>query len=349
MGRVPGGVLPKHFLWTDARMYLSLLLLLYLSTNPRPCPLGLGLTPFVLFTYSQPWGRTKGRSWPDKPQESCKPTASPAKRRVYTRSSGSMAGKPYAWPKKSSPEEGFSRWDVWARGGEPWSTQCGCHHCSPCLPKCPHGKSDSQPRRRLSNGGMLEQMGWGGGRSCLAAGMGPEAEAGCEGQEERGEELGQSGLSTAQGWEPMESKDLRRTSLCSAMAWWDRVLSQAGKQERGRALPNKGHEWVGSAAGLNVRRLLAQLQKGQTHHPLLHLSGRGLLRGGQRGPGVSAPCAIAPHCSRGRSGVSTSAASSAGQKIKRFQVTRLRPTGRSHCQKSRKWPLHVGNSVGENI
>lgn len=107
MGHVPGRVLPKHFLQTDARTYLSLLLLLYLSTNPRPCPLGSGLTSFVLFTHSQPWGRTKGWSWLDKPQESCKPTASPAKRCVYTRSSGSTAGKPYAWPKKSSPEEGF--------------------------------------------------------------------------------------------------------------------------------------------------------------------------------------------------------------------------------------------------
>lgn len=63
----------------------------------------------MLFTHSQLWGKTKSQSWPAKPWESCKPTPSPEKRHVCTWSSGSTAGKPYAWPKKSSPEEGLTQ------------------------------------------------------------------------------------------------------------------------------------------------------------------------------------------------------------------------------------------------
>lgn len=46
----------------------------------------------------------------------------------------------------------------------------------------------------------------------------PEAGPGCEGQKELGEEMDQLGLSQAQGSGPLESKSLRRTRLCLAMA-----------------------------------------------------------------------------------------------------------------------------------
>lgn len=76
-------------------------------------------------------------------------------------------------------------------------------------------------------------------------------------------------MSQAQGWELTESKDLKRTSLCSATAQQDQVLSQAGKQEKGRAFPNEQHEQVGSRAGLKVRRPKAQLVRVSNPPPTL--------------------------------------------------------------------------------
>lgn len=102
------------------------------------CSLGPGLTHFVLFTHSQLWGKAKSQSWPANQWESCKPTPSPEKRHPCTWSSGSTPSKPYAWPKKSSPEEGFFPGE-----GELLPMTVAAIIAPPCLPQHPQGESES--------------------------------------------------------------------------------------------------------------------------------------------------------------------------------------------------------------
>lgn len=90
--------------------------------------------------------------------------------------------------------------------------------------------------------------------------MGPEAGPGFEGQKELSEELDRLGLSQAQGWGPLESKNLRRTRLCSTMP--DMLRSfKGGEMGDGKSTPKQGTKWIGSEAGLKVRKPKAQLVK----------------------------------------------------------------------------------------
>lgn len=106
-----------------------------------------------------------------------------------------------AWAKKSDPEHIFLNLGK-SEGGEEspvaHSVAATVDPLSPERLNCPYGRSDRQSQKNLSEEDLSGQTGQVWGCSHLGAKMGPEAAGdGHEGQMERGEELGQSGLSQA--------------------------------------------------------------------------------------------------------------------------------------------------------
>lgn len=151
-------------------------------------------------------------------------------------------------------------------------------------------------------------MGWRCGWSCLAAGIGPEPRAVCEARVIPSPSLG---TNSEQGSEdqPVFSRGLMRLKLGNRRE--EECSQTSSKNGLGLQLVSNS----GSHSGTHSVTPLYQSAAERCPERL---------------------CAIALHCSRGRSGASTSAE----QKIKHCQTTQLHPKDSTHCQKSLKSPLY---------